>query len=117
MSRVEKETGLWMIAFGADHATGSYVQIWVQPHNDRDCPAVVIDNLGVRLSDLEHSGFDQRSFPQETMRIIDETADRYAEARTHTNSRPNIDPDTITRLAVSLGFLRTIDRDIRVALN
>jgi len=106
MSRQEFENEDWMFAVGADSFTGSFLQIWKQPHDQQDTPLLVIDNMGVRPSG------DNMGLPHGTNRLIEETVERYRLAMEHGNPRPNIDAGTICSFAHSLGFSRDIDMDI-----
>lgn len=106
MSRKEFEVDDWMFAVGADPFTGSFLQIWRQPHDQQDTPLLVIDNMGVRPSG------NNMGLPHRTNRLIEETTERYRLARQHGNPRPNIDAGTISEFAYSLGFAKDIDMEI-----
>ena len=43
MSRAEIQGEQFTMAFGIDHATGPFVQVWVSPADEQDCAIVVID--------------------------------------------------------------------------
>lgn len=49
MSRKEIVGNVCTIAFGVDHATGAFAQLWHNPADDQDCAFVVIDSTGIRI--------------------------------------------------------------------
>jgi hypothetical protein len=100
-----------MFAVGADPFTGSFFQIWKQPHSEQDLPVLVIDNMGVRPWP------EPLGLPHQTCRLIAETTERYRLAREHGNPKPNIDAGTICLFAHSLGFPGDIDMEIYKVLD
>ena len=111
MSRREVENEKWMIAIGADSVTGSFIQVWNQPHDEQDQPIIVIDNMGVSPRE------DLSSTPGTFQAIVTETAQRFELARSKGNHYPNLDADTMCRMAKALGFDSSVDRIIYEALD
>lgn len=98
MSRVEHSNDKFMVAFGADELTGSFVQIWAQPLDDQDTSLVAIDNMGVRtISDIF-------KLPESALKYINSISSRFDYARENGNQHPNIDHTTVTQLLNMLGF-------------
>jgi len=55
MSRKEIVGQVCTIAFGVDHVTGAFVQLWNNPAHDQDCAFVVIDSNGIRIDNEDGS--------------------------------------------------------------
>lgn len=98
MSRAEFFNKEWMVAFGADHVCGSWVQIWEQPHDEQDTPLVDINNSGVNVYG------DTQKLPEMARKYLDGVVARYEYARLGGNMYPNIDADTISTLLAKVGF-------------
>ena len=107
MSRVEKEIEKYMAAFGVDHATGTFVQIWEQPHDDQDAPLVRIDNMGI-WTPLDY----EEKLSESVQDFLNDIHQRYIYSKRHGNPRPNIDAGTVGRLLVMLGFDPEIEREV-----
>lgn len=113
MSRIEKNNDKFMVAFGADSATGSFVQVWHQPAEAQDGAFIRIDNQGVELDDEQ---------PVPVADIIGESAwkylmgikARYELAARGGNVAPNIDYETASVFLVKLGFTG-LSREIHAA--
>ena len=101
MSRGEIGGDKYTIAFGVDHVTGAFVQLWVNPIDEQDCAAVIIDSFGVRVEEEQMSALDEK-----TLRYVDEQRKRFE--IWHKSGRsglPNIDTDVAIGLAKSIeGF-------------
>lgn len=112
MSRFEHENKQFMSAFGADPFTGSFVQVWEQPHLEQDNAVVVIDNMGVRI--LQH--YDSQLTPLQESKL-DSIRLRFEQARAGGNDRPNIDAETAADLLTAFGFDRSIEKAIYKAFD
>jgi len=102
MSREEFENSDYMVAVGVDRATSAFVQVWKQPHMERDEPLLVVDSMGVRTS----KGISKT--PAGLRDIVEETRRRFTASRI---SHPNVDAETIVRIVESVGF-SDLDRDV-----
>jgi hypothetical protein len=115
MNRIEKKNDKFAIAFGADGAMGSYVQVWHHPMEEQDGAFININNLGVTIDE------DQ---PVSIKDIIGESAwqylmgikVRYKLAKENGNSRPNIDHETASIFLTKLGFTG-LKREIHAAFD
>lgn len=106
MSRVEFENKEWMIAVGVDGYTSSFLQVWVQPHDDQDEAIAIIDNRGVM------AGEESSSTPGPFKDLLEDTRQRFEYSRRHGNSKPNLDAATMCRMAKALGFDEDVAREI-----
>jgi hypothetical protein len=115
MSRIEKNNNKFMVAFGADPTTGSYVQVWHQPSEAQDGAFIRIDNQGVALDDEQ---------PVSIEAIIGRSAwtylmgikKRYELAFHYGHPRPNIDAETASIFLTKLGFVG-LGREIHAAFD
>lgn len=64
------------IAYGLDHATGPYVQIWATPADEQDAALVVIDNLGLRYGEDGREALARR-VSERTLSVIDSLYQRW----------------------------------------
>lgn len=115
MSRVQKENANFMVAFGADSTTGSYLQVWHQPHEMEDGAFIRIDNLGVAIDD-ERPIAPEDILGASAWRYLMQIKERYQFARSHGNPAPNLDAETMAIFLTKLGF-PGLGRDVRAALD
>lgn len=115
MSRIEKENNKYMVAFGADHATGSYLQVWHQPHELEDGAFIRIDANGVSL-DEERPIRVEDIVGESAWKYLMGIKERYRLANGHGNARPNIDAETMSIFLAKLGF-PGLGKEIRAALD
>lgn len=115
MSRVEKENANFMVAFGADSTTGSYLQVWHQPHEMEDGAFIRIDNLGVAVED-DRPIATEDIIGASAWRYLMNIKERYQFARGHGNPAPNVDADTIAVFLAKLGF-PGCGKEVRAALD
>ena len=107
MSREEHETEKYMAAFGVDKATGTFIQVWEQPHTEQDEPLVCIDNMGVRaLHDCD------TKLTEEVVDLLSDVMQRFAYSKRHGNPHPNIDAGTVGKLLTMLGFDPQVEREV-----
>lgn len=109
MSRVNIQGEKYELAFGVDHATGAFVQLWVKPTDDKDCAAVVIDSkYGVNV--------DKYQIPQlstEILRYVEQVNARIESAGVAQKVRQvNIDERVVIDLARIAGGFPDITRDV-----
>lgn len=115
MSRIEKTNTKFMVAFGADPTTGSYVQVWHLPSETQDGAFININNGGVSIDE------DQ---PVSVKDIIGDSAwqylmgikTRFKLAKAYGNNRPNIDHETASIFLTKLGFTG-LGREIHAAFD
>ncbi len=104
MSRTEFSNERWLVAVGADHVTGSFLQVWPQPHEGYDRPRLVIDNMGARLQAPSEDTTELPLLPLSVLEELGRVRVRFQVAAQAGNTRPNIDAETIIRFAKLLGF-------------
>ena len=97
MSRFTAESDRYLMAYGADHILGSFVQVFDKQLDPDDQLVVDISNLGVELSSSE-------SFNENQKRVLDEIVNAFEAARKQGNQYPNIDAQRIHIVAVSFGI-------------
>jgi hypothetical protein len=100
MPREEFETEEYMAAVGVDRHTGTFVQVWKQPHQEQDGAALIIDNRGVLVYDKEVVD----GFPPAALAYLDGITARYEYARDGGNNAPNIDAETVGTFLSRMGF-------------
>lgn len=115
MSRTEKSSDKFDVAFGVDVITGTFVQVWHHPMDEQDGSFIHINNRGVEVDE------DQ---PVSVKDIIGESAwnylmgikARYRLAQENGNPAPNIDAETVSIFLTKLGFAG-LGREVRAALD
>ena len=115
MSRIEKENDKYMVAFGADHATGSFLQVWHQPHELEDGAFIRIDANGVAFDDDRPISIED-ILGESAWRYLTGIKERYALARRNGNTRPNLDAETMLIFLTKLGFTG-LGKEVRAALD
>jgi len=115
MGRIEKSNEKFMVAFGADHATGSFLQVWHQPHAEQDGAFVVIDANGVAIDDHYPIRVED-ILGASAWRYLTGIRERFTYARANGNTRPNLDAETMTIFLVKLGFVG-LGKEVHAALD
>jgi hypothetical protein len=115
MSRIEKANDKYMVAFGADHATGSYLQVWHQPYELEDGAFLRIDANGVAFDDDQPISIED-ILGESAWRYLEGIKARYQLARRGGNTRPNLDAETMSIFLTKLGF-EGLGKEIRAALD
>jgi hypothetical protein len=108
VSRFTKRNEQYEIAWGADHVTGSFCQVWHLPSQD-DEPAISIDNMGLVQGKCA-------AVPHAVAVLLRQVEARFAQARARGIANPNIDHETVTRLFELLGF-KDIAREVFAAFD
>lgn len=85
-----------MVCWGVDHATGTFCQVWAQPHDEQDEPLVTIDNLGVRSI--------AKALKPEVNAFLNSVKARFQAAKAQGNFYPNVDEETVAQLFAFFGF-------------
>lgn len=106
MSRVDVSGEIFDLAFGVDHATGAFVQLWVKPANDQDCAIVKIDSFGVQVDEEQSTHLNTG-----VKEFLKQQEKRFVEWRVR-DSRPNIDEQMVIRLAALAGGFEDITKQV-----
>lgn len=112
MSRFEKDGERFAIAWGVDHVTGTYAQVWLQPKDEQDGALIVIDNQGPRpsgpdapgVSELLHALYPDRRRAELVILLIESVRARFKQAAESGNRNPNVDHLTVAKLFALFGF-------------
>lgn len=101
MSREEITGEKYTIAFGVDHVTGAFAQLWLNPADDQDGALVRLDSDGVHLDSESEEPLDPV-----IQRFVDNTITRFKQFKAmNPNDRPNIGEQDVIELArVAGGF-------------
>lgn len=112
MSRKEIVGEKLTIAFGVDHATGAFVQLWKNPINDQDASIVKIDSFGI-------SGNKKSKHLSEEVRVfLDQTQKRFDLFKQNRPSeRPNIDEQIVIDMAKHAGGFPDIAKEVYQIFN
>ncbi|HEY2510157.1 MAG TPA: hypothetical protein VGI39_04855 [Polyangiaceae bacterium] len=116
MSRVEKHNDRFAIAFGVDHVTSSYVQVWRQPMDKQEQPLIVIDNQGTRYSRLAAERMMPPGLVDRAAGFLRSVEHRFARARARGVPYPNLDAETAAALFELFGFPDML-REVREAFD
>ena len=105
MSRVEIKGDKFDIAFGVDHVTGAFVQLWVSPASEQDCSFIKIDSFGVEIDHNQVRGISAqlRGYVQTQMKRFENW---------NRTGRPNIDPEMVISLARYAGGFPDITQEV-----
>jgi len=103
MTRIEKSNEKYMVAFGVDRVTGSFVQVWQQPHDEQDGALIRIDNQGVLLDEEQPIALED-IIGTSAWNYLMGIKSRYEIAGRGGNNAPNIDYETASILLTKLGF-------------
>jgi hypothetical protein len=105
MSRFEKANAHFAVAYGVDHVTGTYCQVWLAPMEEQERAFVVIDNQGVYAD----TRAGRRARPgvidwREVHELLATIRARFEQARGAGVHYPNIDAKTVADLFDLFGF-------------
>lgn len=113
-SRIERTSpdGRFAVAFGVDHVTGSYCQVWRAPMSEQEGAFLILDNQGV--------GFDRRAALREldadllerVRRFVAMVRARFAQAADAGNPYPNMDHGTVSSLFALFGFVGGLAQEV-----
>ena len=116
-SRIERTSpnGRFAVAFGVDHVTGPYCQVWLAPMDEQEGALIVVDNQGVRPppehEEPVHAALAEMLDPEAgvgVLRWLRQTRRRFEVSAKVGNPYPNIDHHTVTRLFVLFGFPKSV---------
>lgn len=108
MSRKEIIGEKYTIAFGVDHVTGAFVQLWENPADEQDQALVRIDSGGVN-TDYEA----EETFDPAIRRFLDETVQRFKDfKKVKPDERPNIGEQDVIALAHVVGGFPDIAMEV-----
>lgn len=115
-SRIERTSpdGRFAVAFGVDHMTGAYCQVWLAPIDEQERALVVIDNEGVRPfgGSLLRALDAERERADRAFRFLQAIDLRFKQAAAAGNRRSNLDHETVTRLFCIFGFPESIRGEV-----
>jgi hypothetical protein len=116
-SRIERTSpdGRFAVAFGVDHVTSSYCQVWLAPIEEQEGPFIVIDNQGVRPfpgGSFVRALDGDRATAERVTRLLNSADFRFKQAAIAGNRSPNLDHETVTRLFVLFGFPDSIGAEV-----
>jgi hypothetical protein len=104
MSRVSIEGERYTFAFGVDHVTSVFIQVFdKQIENPDDQLLVDASNLGVEL-------YCSDRFTSRQNLVLNEIVDAFEWARKHKNPYPNIDPQRVFNIARAFDIDLTMSR-------
>lgn len=107
MSRKEIVGEKFTIAFGVDHMTGAFVQLWENPSHEQDASFVNIDSDGVRLNDANGKVDPAMSA------CLRKVTSRFQQFnQNNPGVRPNIDEQIVIDLAKVAGGFPDISREV-----
>lgn len=107
MSRKEIVGEDFTIAFGVDHVTGAFVQLWENPAHEQDASFVKIDSYGVSLDDVNNNVHQSMAtYLHQVLARIDQFK------RTRPTERFNIDEQIVIDLARVAGGFPDISREV-----
>ena len=100
MSRVDIEGQNFDLAFGVDHYTGAFVQLWIKPMSEQDGAAVKIASFGVYIDQEQASHLSE-----EVNEFLKHQKARFDEWRKNNLilRAPNIDEQIVINLAKCAG--------------
>lgn len=106
MSRAELKNDEYVFVVGVDHVTSAFVQVWKNPAEGQDGAFLVIDNMGVRITHepIETLNEFLTYLPKGTEALLEEIKRRFEYAAQCGNRYPNLDAETICRIACHFGF-------------
>jgi len=108
MSRQEIVGEKFTIAFGVDHVTGAFAQLWANPTDEQDGALIIISSDGVN-TDYE-AEFD---FSPQLKIWLGTFVSRFKEfAKNNPGTRPNLGESDVISLAVVAGGFPDIAADV-----
>lgn len=109
-SRIERAHGRFAVAFGVDHVTGPYCQVWLAPIDEQESALIIVDNRGVQAEGWKR---ELGASHQAVERWVRGVAVRHKQAVESGNRYPNIDHATVSSMLVHiLGFPPSIIREV-----
>lgn len=108
MSRINVEGEKFELAFGVDHVTGAFVQLWAKPAIDQDAAIVIIDSRGVQIDEEQMKLLDDS-----VLRFLDKQKERFARWKQQKRvGLPNIDEGLVIDFAKCVGGFPPITHDV-----
>lgn len=111
MSRKEIVGKNYTIAFGVDHITGAFVQLWdtsLFPIDEQDCAFLVVDSTGIRVADEAGVNLTVRM-----ARYLNEVEERFKQFKKyHPDQRPNITENEVIDVAKIAGGFLDISKEV-----
>lgn len=105
MSRFEKHNARFAVAYGVDHLTGAYCQVWAAPMEKQEHAFLIIDNRGVHAGDARPKGVEIATREWLAVNaLLAEIRARFRQANDAGIAHPNIDYQTVARLFALFGF-------------
>lgn len=109
MSRIDIKGEKFDLAFGVDHVTGAFVQLWVKPANEQDASIAKIDSFGVSI---EQEGTNS-VLSKEVLDYLNHQEDRFKAYQAFGKpGRPNIDEHVVIDLARVVGGFPDISHEV-----
>lgn len=109
MSRVDIKGEKFDLAFGVDHVTGAFVQLWVKPAIEQDASIAKIDSFGVKIEAEGLNGV----LPKAVLDYLKHQEDRFKAYRAMGKpGRPNIDEQVVIDLACVVGGFPDISQQV-----
>lgn len=105
MSRKNIAGETYDLAFGVDHATGPFVQIFLHPQSEQECAVVVVDNNGVDIREEAREFYDE--FPVGVRTYLAELAASYSR-----NPLGHIGEEHVIEIAKLLGDFPDITSEV-----
>lgn len=100
MSRTDIKGESFDLAFGVDHVTGAFVQLWVKPADDQDCAAVIIDSFGVVIDEEQ-----KHHLNEPLLQFLERQKQRFVQWKKDSGDfLPNISEQEVIQLAGYAGF-------------
>jgi hypothetical protein len=94
MSRHVFENTKFSLVIGVDHVTGPFLQVWAGPSEEKDQPAIWIDNQGVQVyEDVT-----------ECRALNAQMVEKFQDERNHGNKFPNMAEEHVIAYGKKLGF-------------
>ena len=108
MSRKEITGENFTIAFGVDHATGAFAQLWVNPADEQDAALIIV--TGYQLDVDYEASFE---FPAPLRRYCDQMAARIKQfSKANPGVRANLGEQDVIDLARAAGGFPDIAAEV-----
>lgn len=105
MSRKNITGEKYDLAFGVDHATGPFVQVFLHPQSEQECAVVVVDNNGVDIREEVREYYDD--FPAGVRKYLADLAVQYTK-----NPLGHIGEEHVIEIARLLGDFPDITSEV-----
>jgi hypothetical protein len=132
-SRIERRHGHFAVAFGVDHVSGPFCQVWLAPIDQvwlapidqQEGALIVIDNRGVSVAGSGERGgiaffralWRERIRGERVNLLLEGVRARFAQAAAAGNPHPNLDHETATKLFRLFGFPESIGAEVFAAFD